>query len=237
MHHLLTLLIALFAGTGAGMGAAPAADRRYAIADFDRVIVEGPYVVTLTVGQPSSAVGRGSAQALEAVTVDVQGTTLRIRRNPGAWGGTPGRAPEPATITLSTRNLRSVRVIGTGSLDLSGARGLRVDLSVEGSGRLRARALAADTLALAMRGSGDLELAGTAKAVTADLQGSGSVDGTALTTETATIFAATSGNIILSARRSAKVTAHGVGDVVIVGTPACTISGPSAGQVRCGQQP
>jgi hypothetical protein len=232
MLRLLALTIALFAGAGA----AHAADRRYAIADFDRVIIEGPYAVTLTVGQPSSAVGRGSAQALEAVTVDVQGTTLRVRRNRSAWGGTPGRAPEPATIALTTRNLRSVRVIGTGTMDLSGARGLRVDLSVEGSGRLRARALAADTLSLAIRGSGSFELAGSAKAVTADLQGSGSVDGTALTTESATIFAATSGTIALTARRAAKVTAHGLGEVTISGTPACTISGPAAGQVRCGRQ-
>ncbi len=232
MLRLLVFTIALFAGAGAAHGT----DRRYAIADFDRVIIEGPYAVTLTVGQPSSAVGRGSAQALEAVTVDVQGTTLRVRRNRSAWGGTPGRAPEPATLTLTTRNLRSLRVIGTGTVDLSGARGLRLDLSVEGSGQLRAGALAADTLALAMRGSGSIQLAGSAKAVSGDLQGSGSVNGTALTTESATIFAATSGNIALSARRAAKITAHGLGEVTIAGTPACTISGPAAGQVRCGRQ-
>lgn len=233
MLRALAFSIALFAAAGPACGA----DRRYAIADFDRVIVEGPYAVTLAVGQPSSAIARGSAQALEAVTVDVQGTTLRVRRNPSAWGGTPGKAPPPATITLTTRNLRSVRVIGTGTLDLSGGRGLRLDLSVEGSGQLRARALAADTLSLGLRGSGSLELAGNVKAITADLQGSGSVNGTALTAETATIFAATSGNITLSARRSAKVTAHGIGETVIAGGPACTISGPAAGQVRCGRQP
>lgn len=230
MHRLLLLL----AACSAASLPAQAGDRRYAIADFDRVIVEGPYAVTLKVGHASSAVARGSAQALEAVTVDVQGTTLRIRRNRNAWGGTPGRAPEPATITLATRNLRSARVIGTGTLDLSGARGLRVDLTVEGSGQLRARALAADTVSLGMRGSGSFELVGEVKALSADLQGSGSVDGSALTTETASIFAATSGNVSLTARRSAKVIANGLGDVVIGGTAACTISGPAAAEVRCG---
>jgi hypothetical protein len=72
--------------------------------------------------------------------------------------------------------------------------------------------------------------------VTADLQGSGSVDAAALTTETATILAATSGNLSLSARRAAKVTANGLGEVVIAGKPACTISGLAAAQVRCGAQ-
>jgi len=234
MIRLLFLLAAL--SCGAGAGAAQGADRRYAIADFDRVVVEGPYAVTLTVGPPSSATARGSAQALEGVIVDVQGTILRIRRNRNAWGGTPGRAPEPATIGLTTRNLRSARVAGTGSLAIGGARGLRVDFTVEGSGQLRATGLQADTLALGMRGSGSLQVEGAAKALTADIQGSGSLDGTGLTTETATIFAATSGNIGLSARRSAKITANGLGQVAVGGTPACTITGPGAAEVRCGRQ-
>lgn len=227
-------LIALIAACLAAFGTAHGAERRYAVTDFDRVVIEGPYAVSLTVGPPSNALARGSAQALEAVTVEVQGTTLRVRRNRGAWGGPAGSPPEPATIVLTTRNLRMARVIGTGTLDLTGARGLRVDLSVEGSGQLRARSLAADTLFIGMRGSGSFELAGTAKALTAELQGSGSVQGAALATETATILAATSGNVSVSAGRAAKVTANGLGDIVIGGTPACTISGPAAAQVRCG---
>jgi len=230
MLRLLASMAAFLAATAAHGG-----DRRYAISDFDRVIVEGPYAVTLTVGGPSSAVGRGSPQAMEAVTVEVQGTTLKVRRNRSAWGGTPGRAPEPATIILTTRNLRSARVIGTGSLDVSGARGLRVDLSLEGSGRLRAGALAVDALNVALRGAGVLELAGDAKVVTADLQGAGSLNASALTTETATIVAATAGDVSLSARRSAKVTANGLGVIVIGGTPACTIAGQAAAQVSCGK--
>jgi hypothetical protein len=231
MMHLLYLLAALAAGASAQGN-----DRRYAIGDFDRVVVEGPYAVTLSVGEPSSATARGSAQALEGVIVDVQGTTLRIRRNRMAWGGMPGRAPEPATIKLTTRVLRSARVAGTGSLAVSGARGLRVELTVEGSGQLRAIGLDADALALGLRGSGSLQLAGAAKALTADIQGSGSLDGAGLTTETATIFAATSGNIGISARRSAKITANGLGAIEIGGTPACTITGPGAAEVRCGRQ-
>jgi hypothetical protein len=216
--------------------AAHGADRRYPVTDFDQVIVEGPYSVTLTVGQPSAAVARGSPQALDAVTVEVQGTTLRIRRNRNSWGGTPGQAPGPATITLSTRNLRSARVIGTGTLAVSGARGLRLDFSVEGTGQVRATGLAADTLTLATRGSGSFDLQGEAKVLTADLQGSGSLVGHALTADTATVSASTSGSVTLMVRRAIKVIANGLGDVAIGGTPACTISGSGASGVRCGRQ-
>jgi hypothetical protein len=230
MLRYIMLIAAIFAAS-----TAQAADRRYALSDFDRVIVEGPYLVTLTVGGPSGAIGSGSVQALDGVTVEVQGTTLRIRRNRSAWVGTPGQAIEPATIKLTTRNLRSARMAGTGTLDISGAKGLQVDLIVQGSGQLRARALAADTLMVGLRGAGSLELAGEAKVVTADLQGAGSMNAAALTSETATLAVAISGDASLSVRRAAKVTANGLGATVIGGTPACTISGPSAAQVRCGR--
>jgi hypothetical protein len=214
---------------------AQAADRRYAIADFDRVVVEGPYTVRLTVGAPSTAIASGSPQALDAVTVEVQGMTLRIRRNRNAWSASPGRTPEPAVITLTTRNLRAARVIGSGSLDLSGARGLRVDLSVDGSGRLGAAAVQADALSVGLRGSGSITLAGRAATFTADIQGSGSLAGTGLTAENATIAATSSGEIALTVRRSATVTANGLGSVVIAGEPACTLRGPGASEVRCGR--
>lgn len=231
MHRSLVAIAAL-AGF---IPSAEAADRRYAVSDFERVVVEGPYSVRLAVGRSSSAVASGSQQALEGVTVDVQGTTLRIRRNRSAWGGFPGRPAEPATIVLTTRNLRSARLLGTGSLVVEGARGLRLDFSVEGSGRISASAVDADNLSLGIRGSGSLELQGTAEILTADIQGSGSLQGSGLSAETATIFAATSGDIVLSARRAATVTANGLGSVVVDGQPACTVRGPAASEVRCGR--
>jgi len=214
---------------------AHAAERRYAVADFDRVIVEGPYAVRLTVGAPSSATASGSPQALDAVTVEVQGMTLRIRRNRNAWSATPGRTPEPAAITLTTRNLRAARVIGSGTIELSGARGLRVDLSVDGSGRLSARRVQADALSLGLRGSGSILVEGQAGNLTADIQGTGSLTASGLAAQTATVSATTSGHIVLSVRRSATVTANGLGNVVIAGEPACTLRGPGAAEVRCGR--
>lgn len=227
-------LLFIFAALCALAFPAGAADRRFAVADFDRVVVEGPFAVRLTIGSPSSAVASGSPQALDAVSVEVQGTTLRVRRNNNAWTATPGRAPPPAIVTLTTRNLRSARVIGAGSLDLAGPRGLRIELAVEGSGRLAATGIAADTLSLALRGAGALTVAGTAGVLTADVQGSGSLDGAALTAQTATLAAATTGTVALDVRRTATITASGLGAITVAGSPACTVRGPAAGIVRCG---
>ena len=214
--------------------AAHAADRRYSVTDFDRVVVEGPYIVQLTVGGTTSAIASGDPRALDLVSVEVQGTTLRIRRNSNAWGADLGRPVTPATIRLTSRTLRSAGLAGTGSLEISGARGLNLQLLLAGSGRLAATNLAFDNLALDARGSGTVELAGAAKTVTAQVQGTATLQGSALASETVTLAAATASDIALTARRSANVTATGLGRVTISGGGACTLNGPRADAVTCG---
>lgn len=213
---------------------ASAAERRFAIQDFDRIIVEGPFAVRLTTGRATSASATGSSDSLNALSVEVQGMTLRIRRDSNAWTSTPNRPVEPATIVLTTRNLRSARVVGSGQLDIAGLSGLRADLVVQGTGRLRATGIDADNLSVGLAGSGNIELAGVAETFTADIQGSGSLLAPAFSAETATVSANTTGDVALAARRAATVNALGLGRVEIGGSPACTVRGAGAGEVRCG---
>lgn len=235
MNRLLAVLVGLAAFAGASPAAA--VDRRFAVQDFDRIVVEGPYIVRLTVGGPSSATASGSQQSLDRVTIDVSGQTLRIRRNRSYWGGNPGAQEGPVTIELGTRSLRSARLLGPARLDIDRVEGLRVDLVVQGSGQLGVGRVEADNLSVGMSGSGRIALAGAAETLVADIQGSGDLEAAGLRAENATIQAATSGNIALTASRSANVTALGLGTVEIAGGPACTLRGPNAGLVRCGGGP
>lgn len=212
---------------------AAAAERRYSVTDFERVVVEGPYIVRLTVGRASSAVASGSQAALDRVSIDVSGQTLRIRRNRSSWAGNSGAQEGPLTVELATRNLRSARLIGPASLDVDRAAGLRVDLIVEGSGRLRAAHVEADNLSIGLAGSGRLEIAGTAETLSADIQGTGDVDASRLRAENATIIAGTTGEVALQVARAATISAYGLGNVAIAGNADCTIRGPSADLVRC----
>ena len=213
---------------------AAAAERRYAVADFERIVVEGPYIVRLTAGPASSATASGSPAALDRVTIDVSGRTLRIRRSRSSWGGNPGAQEGPVTVELATRTVRSARLIGPASLEVDRAEGLRVDLIVEGSGRLRATNVEADNLSLGLAGSGRLEVAGTAGTLNADIQGTGDVDASALRAQNASITTTTTGTVAAHAERSASVNALGLGEVTILGRPACTVRGANAGLVRCG---
>ncbi len=212
---------------------AGAAERRYPVTDFDRIVVEGPYLVTVAIGRTTTASANGAQDALDRVTIDVSGTTLRIRRNT-QWVGTPGAQQGVVNIALSTRNLRSVRLVGPASVEADNIRGQRVDLTIEGSGRLRAGNIAADTLDLGLRGAGRLELSGRAGVLRADIQGTGELAAAGLTADNATLTATTMGNVSLSARTSANFTASGLGETVTTGRPACPVRGQGAGQVRCG---
>ncbi|MFN3728011.1 MAG: head GIN domain-containing protein [Allosphingosinicella sp.] len=232
LRSLAALFVLFIAALGAG--AAAAADRRYAVQDFDRIVVEGPFQVRLVTGRSTSASAQGSQHALDGVVVDVQGTTLRVRRNQTAWTGAPSRPVAPATVTLSTRVLRSARVVGSGQLDIAGLAGQRIDLVVQGSGRLVATGIEADNLSVGLSGSGSMQLAGTAETFTADLQGSGSLVAPGLSVETGTVSAVTTGDVALHARREITVNANGLGTIVIAGRPACTVRGPGAAEVRCG---
>jgi hypothetical protein len=227
MTRLLLVLLAF---------AAPAAaeTRRIAVADFDRVIVEGPYVVHLVTGRPSAASAQGTREALDRVTIDVQGQMLRIRRNRNFWGGAPGADAGTVTVELATRSLRSARLIGPARLDLQGARGLAVELSVEGSGDLRAAGVDADHLSLALLGSGRLEAAGAARMLNGTFQGTGDIVAGALRAGQATIVTTTSGAVAVTVNGPATITANGLGNVRILGRPVCTVSGIAADQVHCG---
>ena len=235
MTRSLIALALLLAAAAAAPAAA--AERRYAVSDFDRIVVEGPYIVRLSVGRATSAAASGSQAALDRASIDVTGQTLRIRRNRSSWGGNPGAQEGPLTIDVVTRNLRSARLIGPANLDIDRAAGLRVDLIVEGSGRLRAANVAADNLSLGLAGSGRLEVAGTAEVLNADIQGTGDVDASRLRAENATIIAGTTGEVALQVSRAATVTASGLGNVDISGGADCTIRGPSADLVRCAREP
>ena len=113
-------------------------------------------------------------------------------------------------------------------------RGLNVEFSVEGSGTLHATRVDADNLSLALLGSGRLDVAGAARAMTGNFQGSGEIHATNLRAEHATIATTTSGAVTLTVNGPATITNNGLGNVRILGRPVCTVAGMATDQVRCG---
>lgn len=211
------------------------ADRRYTVTDFDRVQVEGPFAVVLKTGKAPSARAAGSRQAIERVSIDVQGRTLRVRTNRSAWGGYPDEGTGPVTIELTTHGLRSASVIGSGSLSIDKAKAMRIDLALSGSGRLSMGNVEADNLTVGMLGAGTMSVGGKVKDLRATVQGTGDLDAAMLSAEDVKLNADTSGAIDLNARRTADIVSTGPGDTSVLGKAACTVKALGSGRVRCGK--
>jgi hypothetical protein len=230
MKKILPFLVAAVIASPAA-----AADRSYTITDFDRVEVSGPFQVSLTTNKSPSAKVSGATQAIEQITIENEGRTLRIHPNHSAWGGDADAGAGPLKIEIATHDLRAASVTGAGTLVIDQAKGLRIDLTLAGGGRLGLANVQADTLFATLVGSGTMTLGGTAKDFHTIVRGTGDLDAKALTAIDATVESQSAGSVTVNARNSAKVNAGGTGDVTIVGNPACTVKAFGSGRVSCGK--
>lgn len=225
-----TILLALL-GIAAPLSAATAAERRYSVTDFDRIQIDGPWRVSLVTGKPPSAVATGSNEAIDRLSLEVEGRTLRIRRGTKGGFGAAG----PVEIRVSTHDLRGASVNGPAILAVDKTRGLRLDLALSGSGALSVDKVDADSLVIGLLGSGRMSLGGKAKTLRATIQGTGDLAADGLGVDDATLNAGTAGRIALAVKRTAKITASGQGEVEIIGKPSCTVKAIGSASVRCGK--
>ncbi|WP_298853006.1 DUF2807 domain-containing protein, partial [uncultured Sphingomonas sp.] len=117
-------------------GPAVAAERSFGVDNFERIRVEGPYVVTVATGRSTSVKASGDRRALDAVNAEVQGRTLILRPRLGAADNADGGAGL-VTVAVTVFTLETARISGGGSLTVDRMRAPRIALSVEGSARGR----------------------------------------------------------------------------------------------------
>lgn len=218
--------------------AASAAERGYSVTDFDRIRIDGPYSVQLVTGRSPSARATGSQGAIEAVSVEVQGRTLIVRRNSQAWGGSQGATGKPTgpvTLQLSTQSLRGATVNGAGSLGIDKLRGATIDLVVSGSGSMTVEAIDADKLTVAVVGNGRATVAGRVAIAQVGVRGTGGFDGEKLIAKEAKLGADGPADIRITATTTAGVVSNGAGTIVVLGDPACTVKATGSGSVVCGK--
>lgn len=217
---------------------AAAADRGYVLTNYDRVRVEGPFDVRLTVGanSSSSAKASGDSDTLDNLDLSVQGTTLIVRMGANGWGER-GRKDSPApVITLSTPTLRGASVVGGGKLAIGGStRGQRVEFQVAGTGSIDARGIDSDEAMVTLVGPGNVALAGRSNRVRLSTNGSGTIAAMPLTAGDLIVRLDGPGETQGNARYTADITSTGLGRVVVSGDAKCTVKAPAGGQVLCGR--
>jgi hypothetical protein len=202
---------------------ADAATRNFGVSGFDRIRVDGPFKVRLTTGVAPFAIASGSANAIDAVAVEVNGRTLIVRSNRSSWGGYPGEAKGPVEISIGTHELTAAWVNGAGSLAIDKAKGLSFDLSVQGAGTASIGSVAVDQLKVALSGTASASIAGSAPRLTAIVRGISTLDAPGLTSKNATIGAQGPATVRLTVTETAKVDAQGAAAVALTGNPACIV--------------
>lgn len=212
-----------------------AAERGYSVTSFDRVRVEGPFVVQIVTGKPPSARASGAPEAIERVTVRVEGRTLLVRPNKSGWGGYPGRQDAPARIAVTTPAVSTATLLGGGRIEIDRMTGAKAVVTVEGSGSIAVADMDVDVASLAVAGSGGIEAAGRAKQAAVIARGTAGIRAADLVVSDLTLTAETAGGVTVGARRSAKVTASGLGAIDVPGGAACEVRQLGAGPVSCGR--
>lgn len=227
MTPRLPLLAALAIATASP---ADAATRTFTITGFDRIRVDGPYRVKLATGVAPFARAEGSAAALEAVSLDVEGRTLIIRRKSAAHSNRAQR-PGPVAISVGTHELAAAWLNGAGGLAIDKVKGQRFDLAVSGSGSAEVGALAVDRLNLSVSGTAKVALGGAAESANLSIRGASSVDASALTAKSASIATSGAATVSLTASDTARVESSGLATIALAGEPACTISPASSAEI------
>lgn len=166
------------------------------LAAFSAIELSGPFdVVVRAQGRQALQLSGENTQQLDQIDTFVRGDTLVVRQleRKGfhfSWG--KRQAP---TISITAAQLTSLKMSGSGDVDLSQLSGERLALSVDGPGDLQAagavrdltlrssgsgdvdlRRLKAANIELTQSGPGDVRLAGVGNALVASMSGSGDLD-------------------------------------------------------------
>lgn len=212
--------------------AAAQTQRTEMLAGFDRVRVDGPFVVTVTAGQRGAATVNGARDATERVAVRVENGTLIVSASQNAWGGSD-KAARATVAVEAPPGTRGVSVRGGGTVSVDRMRGPRLDLAVAGSGTLKVADAQADQLYATLTGAGRIEVAGAADRARFLAIGTGTVDAKGFSVDDLAISQDSLGDGVFTARRTVTVASAGLGSVTVEGGAACTVTVQRGGPVAC----
>ncbi len=226
------LIAAAFSCAGAAT-AAPAARQSFIITDFDSIRVEAPVDVRIETGKGPSARATGDRPVLDALTLDVSGGVLAVRMRRSAVGSEITQ-DGGAQIVLTTTTLRTIVLLGAGSIAADRLRGAEARASLRGNGRIDVSGVDADRLSVDLIGAGSLSLAGKATAAQFRVSGAGRLDAARLSTIRLDTTVQGSADVSAGAREEATIIASGSGRVAVARAGSCSVRRAGSASVECG---
>lgn len=200
---------------------------------FTQVALGGSARVVVKQGSPQSVVVEASPEALAEYETVVTGQQLRLgyRRDKINWSDNKNRGP--VVVYITAPSLSALSVGGSGKMQVEGS--LKADkmaLAVSGSGELQVPQLASSALETAVSGSGDVSVAGSAPNHAVRISGSGQVKAREFKTETCQVRISGSGNAYVYASKEADARISGSGNVYVAGGAHTNSSTSGSGRIH-----
>lgn len=181
------------------------------VGNFTAISSSGSWDVMVAYGESSSIQVEGDENLLEYIETKVEGDKLVIRSKKSA----NLRSRNKITVYVSLTRLTGVSLSGSGDILGQGkfSNDGNTDFKVSGSGSIKLALHKVQRADVAVSGSGNIRLSGSAGTVHVRISGSGNVDCGELISDNATANVSGSGNIKLNANNSIDASISGSGNV------------------------
>jgi hypothetical protein len=206
-------------------GHGPVHVRTFDAGDFTGIHLNLDAEVTVTRGPAHSVEVEAEDNLLNVIEAGVKGRSLRLESE---------RCLDPSIgikVRVTLPSLEELAINGSGDIVVPDTFQVeKLKLTINGSGNLRARLIAAD-LRAAIHGSGDVELAGSANRFEVKIAGSGDVQATDMPCNSVEVNVLGSGSVYVYAIQDLEIKVNGSGDVHYKGKPALTARVNGSGKV------
>ena len=168
----------------ASAAAQGAEGRRYAPGAFDAVVISGTATVRLVQGSEDSVFVEGDDEAQQAISLDLDGPTLRVRPS-GAWKFWRSKQQQ---IVVTARDLKRLEI--SGAADVVAPESLQLKqflVRISGAGTVRFDKLKVGSLDFNVSGYGSGVMAGSADELAVRISGRGAYLGENLLTQVASV--------------------------------------------------
>lgn len=215
-----------------------AAEKTFLIGSFEELLVEGDMRVVLDTTKSPSARAKGDRDLIEAVKIERNGLTVRVRIQDYQGTARSKRVAEPLLITLGGRGVVRVAVDGSANVSVNELRspGGALTLKLAGPGSIAVGRVDADRLSVTLTGSGKVAIdAGRARNGQFGVDGTGSLVAPTLALQQAKLAQTGNATTHLMADQQIDIVNSGAGSIRIDGKATCFVRQPGSAAIRCGK--
>ncbi|APG63300.1 hypothetical protein LPB140_11470 [Sphingorhabdus lutea] len=224
---------ALVVAIVASQNIAHAAERRFLIASFNEVVVEGNLNVNIITGKPISVIGNGEHSILSELHFNLVGDKLTVRLSERGRQLVV-KAKEPLMINLATKEMKSITINGNSSVKLDKLKAAKARIQIFGSGIVNVDNIETDNLNAIVQGNGNINIAsGKGDRAIIILNGAGMINANAFTAQTAEITHSGPAQSRMNVAKTATIMNQGTGIINISGKAQCIIKAGNSGSVSC----